>query len=267
MQVSTLSIGFIILNMVLGLCIPTVLAIFFKKKYKTKVSLWSFWTGCLVMLVFAFMLEQMVHVIVFVSDVGKKIQENFWLYAIYGGLMAGLFEETGRFIAMRFILHRKFPDPHNALMYGAGHGGFEALVILSIGMINNLVYAIMINSGAVATMMASLDAAGQQAFQAGIDTLIQTSPFLFLAAPLERFAAVTAQIALSVLVWFAAKEGGPLKWYPVAILLHFLIDALAVILSGLGAPVLAIEAVIWVLAIGYVCLARQVWKKSVQEVV
>lgn len=49
MQVSTLSIGFIILNMVLGLCIPTVLAIFFKKKYKTKVSLWSFWTGGLVM--------------------------------------------------------------------------------------------------------------------------------------------------------------------------------------------------------------------------
>lgn len=140
-------------------------------------------------------------------------------------------------------------------------------MILSIGMINNLVYAIMINSGAVATMMASLDAAGQQAFQAGIDTLIQASPFLFLAAPLERFAAVTAQIALSVLVWFAAKEGGPLKWYPVAILLHFLIDALAVILSGLWAPVLAIEAVIWVFAIGYVCLARQIWKKSVQEVV
>ena len=37
MQVSTLSIGFIILNMVLGLCIPTVLAIFFKKKYKLHI--------------------------------------------------------------------------------------------------------------------------------------------------------------------------------------------------------------------------------------
>ena len=120
----------------------------------------------------------------------------------------------------------------------------------------------MINQGLAETMMASLDAAGQQAFQAACDSLVQTSPFLFLVSPLERFAAVTAQIALSVLVWFAAKEGGNIRWYPVAILLHFLLDAAAVILSGLGVPVLAIEAVVWALALGYAFLAGKVWKSG-----
>ena len=46
------------------------------------------------------------------------------LYAVYGGLMAALFEETGRYSAMRFLV--KPMDFPNAFMYGAGHGGVEA---------------------------------------------------------------------------------------------------------------------------------------------
>lgn len=61
--------------------------------------------------------------------------------------MAGLFEETGRFLAMRYVLKKEHGNAHNALMYGAGHGGLEMFVILSLGMINNLIYSVMINLG------------------------------------------------------------------------------------------------------------------------
>ena len=61
-MVSKLSIVFIVINMVLGILIPIVLLVYFKKKYK--VSIKSFFVGCGVMLVFALILEQIVHSVV-----------------------------------------------------------------------------------------------------------------------------------------------------------------------------------------------------------
>ena len=255
-----LSIVFMVLCMVIGIAIPVVLAVYIRKKYHADML--AFWMGVLVMFLFAFVLEQIVHAIVFSSAVGQTIQNNMWLKALYGGIMAGLFEESGRFVAMHFVLKKRACDPHNALMYGAGHGGFEAFVILSIGMINYLIYAICINAGATELLLAPLDAVSRQTLQQAFDSLVNMSPFLLLLSPLERFAAVIAQIALSVLVWFAATQNGQIRWYFVAIFLHFLLDASAVTLSGLGVPTLLIEVVIWILAIVFALLARYVWKQN-----
>lgn len=260
MSVSNLSIVFIMLCMLIGVAIPVVLATYFRKKYD--VGMLPFWMGVLVMLVFAFVLEQMVHALVLTSGAGEAISSNMWLMAIYGGLMAGLFEETGRFVAMRFVLKKRDSDPHNALMYGAGHGGFEAVMVLSVGMVNNLIYAFCINTGTTAVLMTSLDDGTKQMLEQAFDTLVNASPFLFLLSPLERFAAVLAQLALSVLVWFAATRSGQLRWYFVAVALHCVMDAGAAILSGLGVPTLLIEVVVWILAIGFALVARHVWKKN-----
>ena len=111
------------------------------------------------MLLFAMVLEQFVHSVVLGSPAGIVIQENIWMYALYGSVMAGLFEETGRLLAMRYVLKKEHRNAHNALMYGAGHGGFEMFVILSIGMINNLIYSVMINLGQTQTLLEPLDEA------------------------------------------------------------------------------------------------------------
>ena len=49
-------------------------------------------------------LERIFHFLVLQSGAGTVIQGNIWLYALYGGLAAGIFEETGRFLAFRFVL-------------------------------------------------------------------------------------------------------------------------------------------------------------------
>lgn len=59
------------------------------------------------MLLFAMVLEQIVHSIVLGSPAGIVIRNHLWLYALYGSLMAGLFEETGRFLAMRYVLKKE----------------------------------------------------------------------------------------------------------------------------------------------------------------
>ena len=104
MSVSGLTIFVIILNMLIGIAIPVGLCIFCRKKWKCDFL--PFFTGCGVMFLFAFVLEQIVHMIVLYGPAGSAIQGNIWLYALYGGLMAGLFEETGRFIAMKFLLKK-----------------------------------------------------------------------------------------------------------------------------------------------------------------
>ena len=103
-MVSGLSIGLIIFGIVFAIAIPTILAIVFKVKYKA--SLKVFFIGCAVWFVFAMILEQILHTVVLLSPAGKAIQNNIWLYGIYAGLAAAIFEETGRFLAMKFLLKR-----------------------------------------------------------------------------------------------------------------------------------------------------------------
>lgn len=259
-MVPALSIVLIITNMLLGIIIPVGLVVLFRKKYQASAK--SFFVGCAVMLLFALVLEQMVHMVVLGSGVGTAIRRSMWTYALYGALMAGLFEETGRFLAMRYVLKKEHGNAHNALMYGAGHGGFEMFVILSMGMVNNLIYALMINMGQTQTLLASLDEVSKNTLQTAFDTLIQTPSWQFALSPVERIAAITAQIGLSVIVWFAAEgEKSRMSLWFLAIALHALLDGVAVVTSRSGMSLIAVEALVWVMTVGIVFVAVNIWKK------
>ena len=77
-----------------------------------------------------------------------------------------------------------------------------------------------------------------------------------------RPSAVALHVSLSVLVWFAAKNNKKFWLFPLAILLHLVVDAVAVILSRLGVNVWIIEGAVYVIAAGLVFLAIAVWKKN-----
>lgn len=263
-MVSTVSVIFIVLNMILGIMIPVGLLVYFRKKYQASVK--SFFAGCAVMLIFALVLEQIVHTVVLGSDIGTTIRDNIWFYALYGGLMAGLFEETGRFLAMRYVLKNEHSNAHNALMYGAGHGGFEAMVILTLGMINNLIYSVMINMGQTQALLTPLDESSKGVLQEAFNTLITTPSWHFVLSPVERIAAITAQIALSVIVWFAASEKkSHIQLLLLAIVLHAILDAASVLAAKSGMPIIGVEIMIYILAIAFVVLARVIWKKMMND--
>ena len=54
--------------------------------------------------------------------------ENPYVFAIYGGLTAGIFEELGRFVAFFFLL-KKYLDYKDGFAYGIGHGGIESILV------------------------------------------------------------------------------------------------------------------------------------------
>lgn len=257
--VSSLTLICLTVSCLWGFAIPAYLYVNIKRK--TNADTLPFFVGCAVMFLFAFVLESGVHTIVLGSGIGQKIQGSTLLYALYGGLMAGLFEETGRFAAFKTVLSKKMDKDANALMYGGGHGGLEAMMILGFSMLNNLVMAMMINNGRISEMTASLSPAGAAEMNAAVAALTQTPSYMFLIGILERVFAVVIQISLSVLVWFAVKNKNRRYLFSAAVAVHFAVDALTVLLSG-RMPALALEAVVGLLAVAAALFARKIWKEE-----
>ncbi len=248
----------------ISFCIPVVLFFWFRKKKHADIL--PFFIGMAVMLVFALIVESLVHQLVLnVLPVGKTITGNIWLYALYGGLMAGLFEETGRFIAFKTILKKYRDRDIDALMYGAGHGGFEAAMLFGSTMISNIVIAIMLNTGMTSVLTATATMETLPQIEAMFDTLKTAAPYTYFIGLIERFFAVVLQLALSVLVWFAAKDGRKWYLYPLAILLHFAVDGCLVVVAHYFTSYWIIYGILLIETAAVAWLAYAIWKHNAKK--
>ena len=247
--IPTLSIAAMALSALIGIAIPAILYVIYRKKGANHLP---FWVGCITFVLFAFVLEQLANYFFMKTALWTKITSNIFALAIVGGLFAGVFEETGRYVAFKTVLRKKRGNDTNALMYGAGHGGVEAVVLLSVSMAINVIFSLQTNAG----QTSAFGGLGEAQQIIGI-------PFwTFLVGAVERISAVAIHVSLSVLVWFAAKNNKRFWLFPLAILLHLLVDAVAVILSRSGVNVWVIEGAVYVMAIAFIFLAIAVWRKN-----
>ena len=249
-----------IVNVLLGIAVPLFLCWWAVKKHKANIA--TILIGAAVFVVFALVLESLVHQIVLKGDRGAAIQENVLYYALYGGLMAGLFEETGRFVAMKFLLKKEPSTAKAGVSYGLGHGGVEMLLLFGLSMISTFAMAVMINAGQTETLLSQVPADAKDQLVAQLDQIKDASAGSFLLGLWERFSALILQVSLSILVWAAARKGGKWFWlFPAAILLHALVDGIAVILAKHTGTV-AVELIILAIAIAYAGLAWLVARKA-----
>lgn len=226
-QVSTISIAGVIFSAVISIGLPIVLLILAKKKLHAKMS--ALGVGMLTFVLFALMLEQALHSIM-LNAFGDALTGNVWLYALYGGLAAGVFEETGRYTAMKFWM-KKTLSKENSIMYGVGHGGVEAVLIVGLTCISNLITMFMINSGQLEKSLSLVeDGAGKELAIQSISVLWTTPGYQFFLAGVERIAAIALHICLSYLVYRAVKYGAK-KYYFLALGIHFLVNALTLLLK------------------------------------
>ena len=218
---------------VIGIAAPVALAWWMAKKYKN--SLYPILVGAGVFIVFALLLEPILHQVVLKGPHGAVIMGNTLYYALYGGMAAGIFEETGRFLGMKYLLKKRSSKARTGVAYGIGHGGMEMLLIFGITMISNLVLSVMINNGQADALLATAPETAREQVQAQF-TQLQTNGFSnYLFGLWERFSALILQIGLSVIVWTAVRKGGKWLWlFPAAIFLHFAVDACCVLLMKSG---------------------------------
>jgi len=230
-----------------------------------KADMLPFFTGCAFFLLFAMVLEGTLNSLILQSSAGEAIRGNVFLYAAFGGLMAGLFEETGRFAAFKTVLRKKTDNDANALMYGAGHGGAEAAIILGIGSVSNILLSLMINRGdaqALSALLSGVDEAGMSSL---ISQLSDTPSWMFLAGIAERCFAMILHISLSVIVWFSAKKPGKTGLFVLAVLLHALADGIMSAVAASGASIFVTEGVIALSAAAAAAVSIGIWRRYAGE--
>ncbi|MDO5060164.1 MAG: YhfC family glutamic-type intramembrane protease [Actinomycetaceae bacterium] len=258
-MVGNFTIATIVFSGLFGLIFPFLLLIYLRKT--KRVEILPFFVGAGVMLVFAFILEGIFNFVVSRSAFGVVMKDHIWVLAIYGGLIAGLFEETGRFFAMKTALRKYLHRDENALSYGAGHGGFEAMVILGITALSNLFIAVAYNNGYLPQMLKDAPPEAAAELNQLVSQLIDTPAALFLVGVVERIFAIIMHLSLSVLVWFSVKNR-KLLLFPLAILLHAVFNATSVVMLDYTNSVLITEVYIAVVALGTAFLASRVWKSQ-----
>ena len=138
---------------------------------------------------------------------------------------------------------KKRLDKQNAIMYGIGHGGIEAILIAGLSGISNIISAILVNSGMLPTILGSVGDGGQaEAAYTQLSALWTTPAYLFYMSGLERISAVLLHISLSYMVYLAVKNR-KISWFISAIAIHALIDAGTILLAQV-LPVLVVELIL-----------------------
>jgi len=256
MQVSILSMIFMAISAILSIGFPVFLFIVFYKKYNAKFI--PMVMGIAGFIVFALILERSIHLIV----LGKfALKEKPLVYIIYGILMAGIFEETARFISFK-ILKRKHNGIGTGLAYGVGHGGIEAVIIVGLAMTNNIIFSIIINSGNLETITGALQGEVLEQVNTQITALQTTSPHLFLLGGIERIFAICIQISLSIIVFYSVYGNNKLWLYPFSILLHAIIDIPASAMQvGLIKNIYLVELLVLISAIILLVIAKYTHEK------
>lgn len=241
--ISALAIAGMTVSGLISLAAPIALFFIWKKKTNAKAS--SFILGCVTFFMWALILESFFHKVVF-SLTGTAITGNLLYYALYGGLAAGLFEEFGRRFAMKAGMkgNLKTLNKENAIMFGIGHGGIEAILVCAVSEISNVSTSIAINKGGLAAVLDKVaDGAAKDALYQQISVLWTYNGGVFFAAGIERLSAMAFHIGASYLVYKAVadKKAG---YFFLAVALHAILDAGTMLLNGTGCPTWALEALV-----------------------
>ncbi|MBQ3912243.1 MAG: YhfC family intramembrane metalloprotease [Lachnospiraceae bacterium] len=253
-KIGSAQIGLFVLGAILMIGVPLVLAIVWTKKKHERFT--TVLVGAATFLLFAVVLEKSIqNVIIFptamgLSDhaAGRFINARPLFMAFLLGLFPGIFEETGRLIAFKTVLKNR-KNRETSISHGIGHGGFEVMFVLGVTFGTYIAYALMINAGTYGTLVEQMAAKDPTQAEAGAAVAAQLAAFSFADLGidvLERVFAVMFHIGASMLVFYAVKDKKRFWLYPLAILIHTLID-FSVGLSFVGLwnpPAWVLEAIV-----------------------
>ncbi len=221
-MVTDLSIILMAVTLVVTFGVPIGLTIYLA--VKKKASLLVVLVGALTFLVVQGLIRIPLLNLFSTSPVYERLLLTPVLLALFLGLTAGLVEEGGRWISMRFLVRPRM-NIKNAVAFGVGHGGFEAIFLVGLAYITNLISSLAINNGTFETTLAPQLGATAETMKS---LLIETPPYHFGLSGVERVFAITIHIAFSVFVYLGVRDGkAGMFWLAVG--LHTLVNTVGVL--------------------------------------
>lgn len=254
----------LVFSIIVMIGLPIALAFLVVRHFK--VSWWVVLTG-----VITFIVSQLVHipalagVNALLSNGTIPLPSTTWqpiFFAILGGLLAGICEETARWAGFK-IIRKKISHFGSSLALGVGHGGAESIILCIMGTAWSLATVLLYSPGAQIAKGVSTDTV--QTMLASISSFWAQPWYIGLLPGLERIIAISGQILLSILVWKAVVNRSFL-WWLLALLYHTVLDAVPSFLSQLGWDSYLIEGVLLVFLLLNVLLINRFYlDESVAE--
>ena len=245
-KVGTRSLIALGLGAVLAIALPIALALIWKFRKKERFT--TILAGAATFLIFALILEKPIqNALLFPTQMGLPehplslfLNARPVLLALAAGLFPGVFEETGRLVAYKTVLRNR-KNRETSISHGIGHGGFEVMYILGATYITYLAYAVMINTGAYGALVdqaATLAPAQADALITLADQLAKLTLADVGLGLMERVFAVLFHVGASILVFYACRDQKRFWLYPLAVLIHTVMDFIAALYT-LGVSVMS----------------------------
>ena len=236
----------LLVTVILMLVIPVIFFIYWRKKHKQQTKISYLIAGAVGFIVFARVLELGIHLACIVADnpVSRFINGNTVAFVLYGIIMAGVFEECGRYIVLKYIM-KKNRTPENAVLYGIGHGGIEILAVLLPSMILYLVIAVLFSAGNIENALSTLNIT-EETVAVALPSVQAAASFdyaMMAMNVIERLFAMLVHIGLTVIVYYGVLSANK-ACLPMAILLHMLVDTFPALYQRSVVSLWAVE--IWV---------------------
>ncbi len=204
--------------------------------------------GVAVFALFAMVLERALHGFMLSNPATMSMLANSAAFVIYGVVTAGLFEESGRYLAMKWLISREpstLERPGPGLGYGIGHGGAEAWLVGVLVQAQWIVYAVLANNGPLDSHFTNAPVEAHARIHMVLATLSPMSATIFVV---ERASAFVFQLDFSALIWQLLR-GRSRHALDVLIAAHALVGLPTALFQARMIPLLAVDAVYLVLGV------------------
>ena len=237
------SIPALSITAILMTAIAAVFFLYWRRKHQEQTSLRYLIAGAAGFMVSARVLELGVHYFCILADTpaSRFINGNTAAFVLYGTMTAGVFEECGRHIVLKYIM-KKNRTPENAVLYGIGHGGIEVLAVLLPAIMSYLVIAITFSKGTTEEALAALKITEETA-AAALPTVQAAAVFdygMMAMNVIERVFAMLLHIGLTVIVFYSVVNSKKC-FLPLAVLLHMLMDTFPALYQKGVVPLWSVE--------------------------
>ncbi len=236
-MVSGTSILCMVITLVISLVLPIVLFIIYAVANKGKKVVSAWFLGAAGFFVLQMLIRIPILNMFSLLPGFQSFAENYYVvYALTLGFSAGLFEVIGR-LAVAKIMSKELTY-ERSMAAGLGHGGIEAMLLIGMTYINNLLYTMMINGGTFDTVLEQTAAMGVDVSSLYVieESLVNTAPYLFLLAGYERILTMICHAAMTLLVCYFVTKKQTLKGVVISLILHTVLDSASGLISGLSTP-------------------------------
>ena len=266
-MVSNAAIFSMAIAIIISVGTPIGLLIYFRKKYR--ISYKAVIVGSLTWIIFSQVLEKLLHLAVLNST---QILAYPLIFAMYGALAAGVFEEVGRYIFYKLFLKGK-TEWKDGVAFGIGHGGIEAIIIGLLMNLQLIVFALMINNGTFQLLRGKLPAAALEQLKSSV---LLITPITATLGGFERLFAIVIQIFFSMLVLYGIKQNKKI-YLLLAILAHTFVDISAGLYQAkiisniyfieLSIMVMAVAAYLLIIKLKYLFIKSEEEQRMAREAI